>query len=119
MSTADDLKAALIEQHPPKSWLTQAEAASYVRLCERTFLQGVKTGQFPAGYAASKRRRLWDPRELDAAIKGEKDAKPIDPIMAAIDAATTQAAERRKKPGQGTDVLHRPLQRTADRQAAE
>jgi predicted DNA-binding transcriptional regulator AlpA len=42
-------------------------ASSYVGLSETTFLAGVKRGDWPESVTYG-RRKLWDQRELDAAI---------------------------------------------------
>ena len=75
-------------------WLTRSEAAARCRLCERSFSQRVKEKRLPAGKSLG-RRLLWDPAEIDAAIRGIQNG-PVDPIMAAIHAAEAQAAAKRR-----------------------
>jgi hypothetical protein len=74
-------------------WMTQPEAASYLRISVRTFRNRLKSGHLPPGRASSSRRKLWSAEDLDLAITGHS-INPTDPIMAAINVAEAEAAAR-------------------------
>jgi predicted DNA-binding transcriptional regulator AlpA len=45
--------------------LNRVEAATYVGVGKTTFIEKVKSGEFPPAKAVSEGRKIWDREELD------------------------------------------------------
>ncbi|MEQ8822781.1 MAG: hypothetical protein RIC14_00225 [Filomicrobium sp.] len=72
-------------------WLTRSEAAQHARMSLATFQRRIREGKMPAGHGKTGGKRVWDPAEIDAAIRGEQ-AGVADPIMEEIRRANAQAS---------------------------